>query len=761
MVKKAILFLSAAAGFISAANAQSCGTDEVHRDMIKANPLVGEIQRAMDIKWRGALNKTTGVADYLHYVDSLYKDEIKTKLIVPVVVHVVHDYASTNYVHDTMIYRMIRDLNNVYSAKNPDLVDVIAPFKKYIGDAQIEFRLARKDPNSQPTSGITHHQSPLTNGGDDQAKFDQWAPDRYLNIWTIDKIGRGVTNGEVLAYATLPAGAAQFVYSDGIISKAGAINDLTKTISHEIGHYLNLYHVWNSNQQPVASAVCGDDEVDDTPPTNGHFSTCPLYDSHCDTGYKKAYNFVFNGVPEIDTVDYPDTANVQNLMDYSSCTNMFTIQQVLRMRDALKSPVANRSSLISPVAHTATGVLNPIQDLAPIADFSVEKPSTTAQDRGFYMCAGAPRDFAFRNQSWRDTITAVEWSFTNGGAITSSGNQISGTTTVKFTEPGWATVTLTASGNNNSNTGTVSKKVYVADQTAINPLNGNMQEFNDETEASKWPAFNYYNNQSGWEVIKNVGFYDNYSIRYSGYDPRMYPGILVGSFKGDFDDFFTPAFDLSGMKGGPNCNINFMSAGVFRTNNNDLMNDKLEIAYSIDCGNTWTTIDSLKKGRLANKGTYSGQFSPLWTGDWALQSINIPDVARTSRVFFRFRYRPSVDESNTGNHRASGNNFYIDRINVSNFPLGVNTLVSNENNIVVAPNPTNGSSYVVIAGSQSRTAAVSVTDITGKVVYTTQQNLNDNINRIEIPASAISVKGIYMVHVVAGSQTTTQKLVVY
>ncbi len=762
MVKKAILLLSAAAGLCNAANAQVCGTDEVQREFIKNNPKVAEIQRAMDMEWRGSVYKTTGVADYLNYIDSLYKDEIKDTLIVSTVVHVLHDYGS-EYVPDTAIYRMISEMNKVYQAKNADLASVIAPYQDYIGRANIEFRLAQKDPSGNPTNGITRQQTLLTNGADDQAKMDQWAPNRYLNIWIEKVIGRGASGGTVLAYATLPSGAAQNPYSDGVIAASPYINDFTKTIPHEVGHYLSLYHPWNSNQQQAGSAVCGDDEVDDTPPTTGHFSTCPLYDTTCATGYVKTYSYLPAGSnsPETVVVDYPDTTNVQNIMDYSSCTNMFTKQQVLRMRKALKSPVAKRQELILPSTYAATGVLQPRQDLTPVAAFSVEKPPLTSE-RAFYMCTNANRDFAFKNQSWRDTITAVEWSFSNGGTITAGGGQINGIVTVKFSEPGWATVTLNATGNN-SGTGTISKQaVYVADPNfTINPVNGNMQEFGENNDVDKWPSFNYYANESAWIISKNTGYYDNYSIQYTGYDSRIYPNNLVGSLRGDYDDFFTPAFDLSGLATG-NCNLNFLSSGVFRTADADLMNDVLEVAYSIDCGATWVRMDSLKKASLANRGTYDGKYAPLWQGDWVLHSMDIPQVARTSKTFFRFRYKASVDESgNPTFHRASGNNFYIDRVNVSSFPLGLNTMVQGDNNITLAPNPTNNSSYVIVGGSGNKTADVVVTDITGKVVYTTHEMLKDKINRIEIPASVLTVKGVYMVQIATDTQRKTEKLVVY
>jgi hypothetical protein len=213
------------------------------------------------------------------------------------------------------------------------------------------------------------------------------------------------------------------------------------------------------------------------------------------------------------------------------------------------------------------------------------------------------------------------------------------------------------------------------------------------------------------------------------------------------------------------CNINFMSSGVFRTTDASQMNDRLELAYSKDCGASWVTFDSVVKKDLGNKGSYSGQYAPLWHGDWKLQAKNIPAAARTSKTFFRFRYKPSVCSNcfagGTAAYTATSNNFYIDRINVSPFPLGVNTVMNDGKTIAVAPNPTSGSSFVVINGNSSPTARVQVTDMTGKVVYSVQEQLNGAVNRIEIPASAISVKGIYLVQVVTGTQTHTEKLVSY
>jgi len=79
----------------------------------------------------------------------------------------------------------------------------------------------------------------------------------------------------------------------------------------------------------------------------------------------------------------------------------------------------------------------------------------------------------------------------------------------------------------------------------------------------------------------------------------------------------------------------------------------------------------------------------------------------------------------------------------------------------VVPNPTHGDAYVVVKDMNNSKVEVAVTDITGKTVFTTTENISGNTSRIVIPQQSISVKGIYLVTVVTGNQVNTQKLVVY
>ncbi|MGN6569113.1 MAG: M43 family zinc metalloprotease [Flavipsychrobacter sp.] len=728
------------------AQMQPCATDEMYQKYKRQYPEINKYEAALnkEIAARLNVNRLPG-----HFMKTTASSDTAW-FDIPVVVHVIHDY-NAEYLPDDSIYHLINTLNRIYALQN-DTSSVIAPFKKYVGKAYIRFHLATRDPLGNPTKGITRHYSYLTYGGDDMAKFDLWSPVNYYNIWFENKIGAGVANGEVLAYAVFPSQAAAYPYSDGVIGGYQFIN-FENTIPHETGHYFNLYHTWNSSGQ-ACGVACGDDEVDDTPPTKGHPSICPMYDTVCANGYFKVYPSSIAGVDSLE--DFPDTTNVQNIMDYSSCTVMFTAGQVARMRAALRSNVGGRNNLWTDSNLQNTGALEPMPDLPPVADFSVQNSAglTSATSAvHYFQCTG--KDFYFKDQSWGDTITALQWTFSNDASASSATSLAP--VRVSFATPGWASVKLTATGNNSGSTTIVKDSaVYVADTRSTPPI-GYYQEFNASADLKQWPILNYYRNGFKWEITNDNGYYDKSCIRYTGYDHRQFPATATGSPKGDFDDFYTPAFDLSAMSAGY-CNLNFMYSGATRTNNSFYMTDTLEIDYSTNCGYSWNVLKKLTKADIASQGASSTEFAPQSTSEWKLQSIDIPSAARVNTVFFRFRYMPGGEDIYG---QSTGNDFYMDRININNQALGLNTLASDKNSIALVPNPTSSAAYLVVNEAGNGVAEVTVTDIAGKVVYRTQQKLNGNTNRIEIPAANIAAKGMYLVQIVTPEQNHTEKLVVY
>ena len=759
-MKKILLLLATALATQSGyAQIQPCGTDEMRQQLLAEHPELlqfeAELEKQLEAGMRQFDFRTAAKTTAVDQTDNpnFWYD-------IPIVIHIIHDYNtyststfSGDYIPDDFIFKTVNDWNIVFAKKNADTADVIAPFKKYIGNARIRLHLATKDPNGNPTKGITRRRSYLTYNGGNDAKFDGWSPTSYINLWFINKMS--AANSNAAAYAYKPAAATYIPFYDGVISLAGYMNNGSKTMPHELGHVLNLSHTWGDNNQP--NIACGDDNVDDTPPTKGHATTgctfASLYDTTCCGNYYKLYTDILG---EVYMINYPDTTNSQNIMDYTYCDKMFTKGQVYRMHQTLNSNIAGRNNLWDSTNLVMTGAMAPMPDLKPIPDFNVVNISG-----GSYLAKNAnfafpDKEIRFINQTQNDTLDALNWTFTNGASSPTSTSTTNFTNS--FSEPGWVTVTMKATGNNTGDTTVVfDKSVYVTERTGYNTVAGYFQEFNESGDRNKWPMFNYYNNEFKWQYA-NVGAFDNASLMYKGYDDRVTAtsGPITGSPKGDFDDVFSLPVDLTGWGG--TCNLNFFYSGASRSSISTAINDSLYIDYTINKGTTWVSLAKIGKGDLLNRGTVTTPYVPTSNADWAPKTIALPSAAITNYTTFRFRYKPGAGSNGV---TSSGNNFYMDRIHFASWPASASDIKPGVASVAVVPNPTVGDAWVIVSDATNTTATITVTDITGKVVYSAEQAVKGTQARILIPAAHIAAKGIYLIQTVTGSQMNTQKLVVY
>ena len=254
-------------------------------------------------------------------------------LVIPIVFHVVHDNGPEN-ISDTQIHEAIVQLNEDFSATNPELAEVDPAFEGLVADVGMVFRLADFDPNGQPTTGINRIQSDLTYNGSNLAlkQMIQWDPTMYLNVWVVHSSDGG--NGSAFAFYPGDVEGSASVY-DGVVSSYWAVGRTEtavwthyKILAHEVGHWANLKHTWGDQSYNGSTAGCAyDDEVEDTPNTLGN-TGCDVTAESCGT---------------------PD--NVQNYMDYSNCSSMFTEGQKTRMLATMCSDVAGRNNIWSPENH--------------------------------------------------------------------------------------------------------------------------------------------------------------------------------------------------------------------------------------------------------------------------------------------------------------------------------------------------------------------------------------------------------------------------
>ncbi len=246
---------------------------------------------------------------------------------IPVVVHVLHKTTAEN-ISDSQIKSQIKILNQDFRAKNRDISKVPSVFEPLVGDARVDFKLATKDPDGKRTTGIVREKTTRSSfRADDEMKFsatggsDAWDASRFLNIWVCTLVG---SNGGLLGYAYLP-GVPDSIDGVVILNAAFGTNGTAeapfnkgRTTTHEVGHYLNLRHIWGDR----LTGSCSDsDSVADTP---------NQFDSN-------------GGTPSFPSVSCGNSPNgdiFMNYMDYvdDAAMFMFTKGQVARMQAALTGP---------------------------------------------------------------------------------------------------------------------------------------------------------------------------------------------------------------------------------------------------------------------------------------------------------------------------------------------------------------------------------------------------------------------------------------
>ncbi len=322
---------------------RSCATTEVMAEQIKQDPTL--IDRIEDIEH--------------HTQQFIARPKLGTRnsiISIPVVVHVV--YRTQNAIEnisDEQILSQIDVLNKDYRRLNEDRTNTPSVYDAFAADCSIEFKLAKRTPAGKATTGIMRHPSIrlTTWGKNDEVKMPEkggiapWDPTKYMNIY-VCAIGGGV-----LGYSTMPGTNTLY---DGIVidyryfGSKGTVApfDKGRTTTHEIGHWLNLRHIWGDNE-------CGNDGVTDTPVQFGPNYGCVSF-PHKSCGNQASGDMFMN------FMDYTDDA----------CMNMFTKGQRDRILAAFATG-GTRASLINSDALTP-----PNENCTATSTLTVSLISTTS-----------------------------------------------------------------------------------------------------------------------------------------------------------------------------------------------------------------------------------------------------------------------------------------------------------------------------------------------------------------------------------------------
>jgi len=637
--------------------------------------------------------------------------ETQAVTTIPVVFHIVTANPAT--VTDAQIQAQLDTLNKDFFGTNGDSVRIPSYFKPLFGKSSIQFCLAQRTPDGETTTGIIRKTNGTSFSTNDAVKHgstggsDAWNTDAYLNIWIC------TLSGGILGYATFPNDGSptdQGVVIDYRSLPGGSLTQYNggKTLTHETGHYFNLYHIWGDDD----GACTGTDFVGDTP-NQGDAS------SGCSTGIK--------------TDNCTGTGNgvmYQNYMDYSydQCLVMFTTEQVRRMEAALSQ---SRSSLLSsngcqPVILRdydlqLRTINNPAQRICT-PSFT---PSVTIRNRGSQTITSI--DFSIRIDN--QVVGTYRWT----GSIASNQSQTINLSSTGITT-GVHTISITIGLINGLLDEDLTNNTLTQTVQYFEPVTSVTESF----EGAGFPP-------AGWDIVNADG-----SItwqRVTGIAKTGSASVMINNFDydriGEKDDLRLPTVNLSSSLDSAFLSFQVAAAAYSPTNTPNNVWDTLEVLVSSDCGQTYTSLYKKWGSTLVTRSTPTTfAFVPIAT-DWRKDSINVSNLIGKSDLLFTIR-----------NTTGFENNIYLDDIRLRTVTVNPNLKASG---FLVTPNPTSGAIAVQFYPQPAGLKGIQLLDGIGRKLAEVSVGNNAanslyNFNLTGYPS------GIYYVRAVFADKVVTKKI---
>lgn len=631
---------------------EKCGTMKALELMAETNPNV--------------LKQMESVENFI-YNNSVNQKKEKEIITIPVIFHVVYTSPSEN-LSDERLMSQLDVLNEDFRKLNPNFDETLDVFKDRAADFELEFCLAQTDPDGLPTTGVNRVFTDTTDFSvEDYVKFtatggsDAWSSNEYLNFWVCD------LEPGLLGYAQFPGlgESTDGVVLDFVQVGRGFVSGVSgRTATHEVGHWLNLRHVWGDG--PCDQ----DDLVDDTPPAANSHAGCPINANSC-------------------TLDESEPDMVQNYMDYSDddCLTLFTKGQKERAR-VLFEENGSRHALVN-----SNKCAIPV-----LADVNVRLIDVIEPQQNQNFCETSISPIVKLRNVGNNEITAVKGEIYIDGEFASSslwnGNLLTG----DFGEFELDAVSLSA-GRHELKILLAGVNSRLDEKPDDNELTLNVQvlgqaiPLKEDFEGNAFPP-DYYNLFD--KDNDNKGFQLNSDVAKSG-NNCLYINCFDYDSPGSIDDFILPIINLKNFE---NTKLEFYNAYA-RYDSSD--SDTLEVLASKDCGETFKSVFKRQGALLASEGNTSSAFVPSSPDKWKLRTANLSEFDGVEELIVKFRCINSHEQ-----------NLYIDDITI----FGDEIVSIREDNINfnanIFPNPAKDQAQLIIENLVSGT--FKVISIDGKIL---------------------------------------------
>jgi len=659
------------------------------------------------------------------------------KTIIPVVIHVIH-YNGEGNISDAQIADGMRILNEDFNKQNADTNTIRTVFQNLSVSMDIEFRLARIDPQGNCTNGIVRYNSYLAEGPANRnaPKFvspqSQWDPFKYMNIWIVDDFNQPTLGGFAQFPGSGPTNTYGFMVVDdewGSIGTATAGSFAGRAVPHEMGHCFNLLHPFQrSNGFPNGcGSLCQStgDRVCDTPPQIGTLNNqCPT-GSTCNndaTGGSAAN-------PNPFTTNVPDM--VENIMGYGiGCQVMMTPGQKSRMEAAF-SFYPLLSSLTDTANATATGTSDNYvpPTCPPIAEvLSYDK----------FVCAGS--SITFTEESYGGPRTTYSWSFPGGTPSVSNLAQ----PVITYNTAGTYDVVLRVSNAGGIDSLVLTDYVHVLGSNAYSAFGYTEGFENDSIFDNEWVSISRTAGENPETIWERAAFASKTGSGSAWL--KNFSSVYVGGV----DQLISPAIDMTDVL---NPNITFEVSYRRRATSN---NDQIRFSASTNCGETWNNILSVGLSFYAfdNSTQPNSDFAPTQGNQW--ETVTIPSQVISNNIRNSDRVRFMIEVVH-----GDGNNVFIDDFAISGQPVGLDQqFVEEVETLRIFPNPTESMFNLVYNASKAGQTNIALRNILGeRVMDIYNGEMESQEYRFTVDGTGLS-KGIYFLTIEGEEERITEKVII-